>query len=340
MKKRNLFILVITQIISLIFAFPLYAGTLADVRERGYLICATTESLSGFSNQSDDGLWSGFDVDLCRAISAAIFLDPNKVEFRELKGDARFASLQTGEVDVMTRNAPWTMSRDISYSVHYVATSFFDGQSFLVKQELGVVSVYELENISVCVLRGGEDQKNIEEFFFENQIEYREILYEDRADLRVAFEARLCDAISAPASYLYSMLRNSEQPSKYSILPERISKRPLGIVVRDNDDEWFNIVRWVLFILINAEELGVNSASVESLKDTKTPAIRRLLGYEGNFGKGLGLDEEWARAIISSVGNYGEIYERNFGPQYGVLLPRGPNALWRQGGLLFAPPVR
>ncbi len=332
-----------TGIIALIFSFlilPLNAATLDDVRERGYLICGTNQSISGFSVRGEDGLWSGFDVDICRAISAAIFLDPNKVEFRPLFGSARFSALQTGEIDVMVRNGAWTMGRDISYGVRYVATSFFDGQSFLVKQSLGVVSAYELNNISVCLLKGSDDQKNLHEFFFRNQIEYREILYEDRADFALAFKYGLCDALSAPVSYLYSILRDLPDAAQYRILPERISKRPLGPVVRDGDDEWFNIIRWVLFTLINAEELGASSINVNSLKEVKTPAIRRLLGLEGDFGKYLRLEKEWVQKLLSSVGNYGEIYERNFGPQNGISLPRGPNALYKHGGLFYAPPIR
>ena len=327
-------------VIAFIYAAPSNASTLDTIRERDYLICGATEPSSGFAQQSEEGFWSGFDVDFCRAISSAIFADPNKVEFRVLSGDARYAPLQIGEVDVMVRNAAWTMRRDISYGLRYVTTSFFDDQAFLVNQSLGVVSAYELDNVTVCVTNDSYTQQNIAEFFFKNQIEYSEVLYENQADLETAFIAGLCDTISAPISFLYSIMRNQTDSSHYRILPERISKEPLGPLVRNGDDEWFNIVRWVLFALLDAEELGVGSLSIESMSDVKTPAIRRLLGLEADFGDALRLDKEWARNIISFVGNYKEIYERNFGPQTGAQLPRGPNALYKQGGLLFSPPLR
>ncbi|MCF6344283.1 MAG: amino acid ABC transporter substrate-binding protein, partial [Devosiaceae bacterium] len=326
LSKLKCFRIAIINLFALFFILPANASTLEKIRERGYLICGTNQSISGFSQQNENGLWSGFDVDICRAISAAIFLDPSKVEFLPLAGNARFSPLQTGEVDVMARNAAWTMKRDTSYGVRYVATSFFDGQSFLIKQSLGVVSVYQLENISVCVLAGSDDQKNMREFFFQNQIDYQEVPYEEREDLSAAYNAELCDAVSAPASYLYAMIRDLPEPSLNRILPERISKRPLGLVVRAGDDQWANIVRWVFFTLVNAEELGVSSLSVETINDIRTPAIRRLLGLEGDFSTALGLDPEWAQKTIAAVGNYGEIYERNFGPQNGVSLSRGSNA--------------
>lgn len=316
------------------------AQTLEQVRKRGYLICAASQPQPGFAQKSAEGFWSGFDVDFCRAVSAAVFGDPGKVEFRPLGGNARFAQLQVGEVDVVARNAPWTMWRDISYQANYVGTSFFDGQTFIVRQSVGVVSAYELADLSVCVTAGGDDQNNLADFFFENQIEYTEVLYEDRTDLLVAYRSGLCDAVSAPASWLYAIMRNLSDPAVHRILPERISKSPLGPVVREGDDEWFNIVKWVLYAQLNAEELGVNSLNLESMAAVKTPAIRRFLGLESDFGKAIGLEPDWMQSVIGSVGNYGEMYDRNFGPQTGAELLRGPNALWTQGGLLFAPPIR
>jgi len=314
--------------------------TLEAVKQRGHLICAASQPMSGFAQKSNEGYWSGFDVDFCRAISVAIFSDPNKVEFKPYSGLARFAPLQTGDVDVFVRNAPWNLTRDISYQVRYVGTSFFDGQAFLTKKQLGIVSSYELENVRVCVIGGGDDQRNLVEFFFKNQTNYEEIIYEERGDLAIAYQAGLCDTVTAPASWLYSILRSLPDSSSHQILPERISKQPLGPVVRNGDDEWFDIIQWVLFALLNAEELGINSLSVTSLEDVKTPAIRRFLGFESDFGEPLGLESDWMQKMIEEVGNYEEIYERSFGPQTGAALPRGINALWTQGGLLFAPPVR
>ena len=316
------------------------ATTLEKVRARGHLVCGSSHPLPGFAEQSDKGLWSGFDVDVCRAVAAAVFGDPNLVEFRPLSGDARFAQLQTGELDLLARDAAWNMRRDTGYGVHYVATSFFDGQGFLVPQSLGAVSAFELKGVSVCVVDDSDELARIRQFFFENQASYSEVLYEDPEDLAVAYRAGLCNAISARASWLHAIQRNMSDPKAHRILPERISKAPLGPVVRDGDRQWFNIVRWTVFALIDAEELGVTSANLDSMANTKTPAIRELLGLDGDFGKALGLKKDWMNTVIRSVGNYGEIYDRNFGAGTGAPMPRGQNALWTKGGLLFAPPVR
>jgi len=326
--------------LSLAFILPAQAQTLDKVRERGFLVCAASSSLPGFTDRSEDGVWKGFDVDICRAIAAAVFGDPNKVEFRLLSGDSRFAALQTGSVDVLSRNASWTMSRDTRFGARYVATSFFDGQSFLVRQDLGLVSAYELKDIKVCVADTGNDLINVQKFFFSNQVNYTPVTYEDRQDLAVAYQAGLCDAISAPVSLLQAIRRSLPDPAQHRIMPELISKAPYGPTVRDGDDQWFNIVRWTLFTLINAEELGVTSQNLDSMLSARTLAIRRLLGKENDFGKPLGLSRDWMLNVIRAVGNYREIFERHFGPQTGAAMLRGPNALWTQGGLLFAPPIR
>ncbi len=319
---------------------PVQAQTLEQVRERGFLTCAASNSLPGFSQRSEEGVWTGFDVDICRAIAAATLGDANQVEFSLLSGESRFASLQTGAVDVVARSASWTLSRDARFGVRYVATSYFDGQSFLVRQDLGYVSAFQLTDLSVCVADQDDDLANMRAFFFDNQAVYDELIYEDRRDLAVAYQAGLCDAISAPASFLQAVRRALPDPGMHRIMPELISKAPFGPTVRDGDDQWANIVRWTLFALIAAEESGVTSTNLESMLSSRTPAIRRLLGQEQDFGTPLGLDQEWMLAVISSVGNYREIFERHFGPQTGAAMVRGPNALWTQGGLLFAPPVR
>jgi len=330
---------------SAFFALPansqiLEPQTLAKIKERGHLICGASQPLFGFAQKNSEGLWSGFDVDFCRALSSAIFGNPDKVEFKPYNGLARFAPLQLGDVDVFVRNAYWNLRRDSVYNVSYVGTSFFDGQAFLAKKDLGVVSSFELKDVLVCVIGDSDEQDNLAEFFFKNQSETKEIIYENYADMALAYNSNLCDVISAPVSQLYSIMSSLKDPASHQILPERISKQPLGPVVRTGDDEWFNIVRWVLFTLLNAEELGVNSLSVASMKDTKNPKIRRLLSLDENFGKAIGLEKNWAKNIIANVGNYREIYEKSFGPQTGVALPRGSNALWINGGLLFAPPIR
>jgi general L-amino acid transport system substrate-binding protein len=315
------------------------ASTLDTVRARGKLLCGATDPLPGFAHQDKDNRWSGFDVDFCRAVAAAVFGDPNKVDFVPLSGSSRFALLQTGAVDLLARDASWTMRRDTGYGASYVATSFFDGQGFLVPGSRNVVSAYELNKLRVCVLDGGDDVLNLQDFFFQDQASYTEVLYEDRDDLDVAYRAGLCDAVSANASWLYAMKRGLPEPAAQVILPERISKDSFGPVVRDGDDQWFNIVRWTLFTLIDAEEVGLTQENLGSLTATKTPEIRRMLDLDGTFGRGLGLSPDFMKNIIAGVGNYGEIFDRNFGPNTGVAMLRGQNALWTRGGLLFAPPI-
>jgi general L-amino acid transport system substrate-binding protein len=315
------------------------ATTLESVRARGQLICGSADPLPGFAQSNKDGLWSGFDVDFCRAVAAAVFGDPNKVDFRPLTGVSRFALLQTGAVDLLARDAAWTMRRDSGYGASYVGAAFFDGQGFLVHQSLNVVSAYELSKVKICVLDGGDDVLNLQDFFFQNQAAYTEVLYEDREDLTVAYQQGLCDAVSANASWLYAMKRALPDPATHLILPERISKDSFGPVVRDGDQQWFNIVRWTLFTLIDAEEVGLTSANYGSLAASKTPAIRRMLGLEGTFGAAMGLSPDFMKNIIAGVGNYGEIFDRNFGGNVGVPMLRGQNALWTRGGLLFAPPI-
>jgi general L-amino acid transport system substrate-binding protein len=315
------------------------APTLQAVRDRGHLICATSDPLPGFAQPGLEGRWTGFDVDFCRAVAVAIFGDASKMEFIALSGDSRFAQLQTGAVDLIARNAPWTMRRDTGYGASYVATSFYDGQAFMVPQSLGAVSAFELDNVAVCVLDGGEELANLREFFFTTQATYEEVLYEDREDLAVAYRSGLCNAVSAPASWLNAIRRGLIEPAVHRILPERISKGAFGPVVRAGDDQWFDIVAWTLFALIDAEEAGVTSLNIQSLAAARTHKIRRLLGLEGSFGPGIGLAPDFIPKVIAAVGNYGEIFDRHFGPESGAAVVRGQNALWTNGGLLYAPPV-
>jgi general L-amino acid transport system substrate-binding protein len=321
-------------------AAPARAQTLDAVRERGFLICGASNALPGFAQQDAEGRWSGFDVDICRGIAAAVFGDPELIEFRSLRGENRFAPLQTGAVDVIVRNGPWTERRDTIYDVTYVGTAFFDGQSFLVPQSLGVVSAYELDDVTVCVLDGGDEPARLAEFFFSNQANYREVPYEDVTDLLLAYQANFCQVVSASGRQLQSIRRALPDPSVHRILPERISKDLMGPVVRSDDPQWYGIVQWTIFTLINAEELGVTSLNIESLSVTRTAAVRRLLGLESDFGAPLGLSPLFMADVVRAVGNYAELYDRHFGPQTGAALLRGQNALWRNGGLMYAPPVR
>ena len=314
-------------------------ATLEAVRDRGHVICATTDPLPGFAQIGAEGRWTGFDVDFCRAVAVAVFNDPSRMEFVPLSGNSRFAELQIGTVDLIARNAAWTMRRDTGYGASYVATSFFDGQAFMVPSSLGVVSAYELDDVSVCVLDGGDEVPNVREFFFATQATYTEVLYDSREDLSVAYQAGLCTAVSAPASWLNAIRRSLPEPATHRILPERISKGAFGPVVREGDDQWFKIVAWTLFALIEAEEAGVTSLNIDPLVAARTHKIRRLLGLEGSFGPGIGLAPDSIANVIRAVGNYGEIFDRHFGPETGAAVVRGQNALWINGGLLYAPPV-
>lgn len=319
---------------------PAAAGpTLQAIRDRGHLICATVDPLPGFAQPAADGRWTGFDVDFCRAVAVAIFNDASKMEFVPLSGDSRFAQLQTGSIDLIARNAPWTMRRDTGYGASYVATSFYDGQAIMVPQSLGVVSAYELDDVTVCIVDAPEGLANLREFFFGTQATYTEVLYEDREDLAVAYREGLCNAVSASASFLNAMRRSLPEPATHRILPERISKDAFGPVVRAGDDQWFDIVEWTLFALIDSEEAGVTSLNIDSLAAAKTHRIRRLLGLEGAFGPAIGLDRMFIANIIKAVGNYGEMFERSFGPATGAAVVRGQNALWMNGGLIYAPPI-
>lgn len=316
------------------------AQTLDAVRERGFLVCGSSGQLAGFAQQDVDGRWSGFDADLCRALAAAIFGNPDLIEFRSYRGEARFAPLQTGAVDVMMRNGSWSTGRDTRYGARFVTPAFFDGQAFLVPQSLSVVSAYELDDVSICVIDGAGELEGLDEFFFSNQTSYTSVVYEDVADLSMAYRAGLCQAISASGRQLQAIRRELPEPNLHRILPERISKEVLGPVVRNDDDQWLKIVRWTIFALINAEEVGVTSLNIDSLSAARTPAVRRILGIEGDFGSGLGLKPTFMADAIRAVGNYSELYDRHFGPQTGAAMLRGQNALWSNGGLLYAAPVR
>ncbi len=318
---------------------PVMAQTLQTVRERGFLVCGSSNPLAGFSQQDVDSRWSGFDVDLCRALAAAIFGNPDLIEFRSYRGEARFAPLQTGGVDVLMRNGAWTAGRDTRFGARYVAPSFFDGQAFLVPQSLGVVSAYELDDVSICVVDSFGELAALEEFFFSNQTTFREVLYEESADLLTAYRAGLCQVVSASGRQLQAMRREMQDPALHRILPERISKEVIGPVVREGDDQWFEIVRWTMFALITAEEIGVTSLNIDSLSAARAPSVRRILGLEGDYGTALGLRPTFMADAIRASGNYAELYDKNFGAQTGAAMLRGQNALWSNGGLLYAPPI-
>ena len=313
--------------------------TLETVRERGFLICGSSNPLAGFAQQDGDGRWSGFDVDMCRALAAGIFGNPDLIEFRSYRGEARFAPLQTGAVDVLMRTGAWTAGRDTKFGATYVLPSFFDGQAFLVPQSLGVVSAYELDNVSICVVDRTGELAALDEFFFSNQTAFSEVIYEEEADLLVAYRAGLCQVVSASGRQLQAIRRELADPALHRILPERITKEALGPVIRQGDDQWFDIVRWTVNALITGEELGVTSLNIDSLSIARAPTVRRFLGIEGNLAAPLDLRPTFMADSVRAVGNYSELYDRHFGPQTGAAMLRGQNALYSNGGLLYPLPI-
>nr|PZN85754.1 MAG: amino acid ABC transporter substrate-binding protein [Pseudomonadota bacterium] len=314
--------------------------TLNQVKQRGVLNCAVNIGLAGFSNPDDKGNWTGLDVDYCKAIAAAVLGDPNKVKYIPTTAKERFTALQSGEADVLIRNTTWSMARDSALGLSFAGVNFYDGQGFMVKKSLGVSSAKELDGATVCVQTGTTTELNLADFFRRNNMQYQPVVFEKAEECLQAYEAGRCDAYTTDASGLYSQRLQLRNPDEHIVLPEIISKEPLGPSVRQGDSQWFTIVKWVHFALLNAEELGVTQANVEEMKSSSNPDIRRLLGVEGDFGQGIGLDNDWAVRIIKAVGNYGEIYDRNVGKNSRINIARGLNALWTEGGLQYAPPIR
>lgn len=320
-----------------------HAGkTLDAIKKRGSLNCGVSTGVAGFSAPDSQGNWSGLDVDTCRAVAAAVLGDARKVNFVPLNSQARFASLQSGEVDLLARNTSWTLTRDASLGFHFAAITYYDGQGFLVPRKLKVTSARQLKNAEICVQSGTTNEKNLADYFRAQGIKVKPVVFENFEASFKAFFAGRCQAYTTDMSGLAG-LRNKEarNPDDYLILPELISKEPLGPLVRRGDDEWFAIVKWVVFALINAEELGLTRAGVDAARTgSQDPAVQRLLGVSEDTGKLLGLDRGWAWRAIKAVGHYGEIFERNVGAGSVLKLPRGANRLWSQGGLMYAPPVR
>jgi general L-amino acid transport system substrate-binding protein len=316
------------------------AATLDDVKAKGFVQCGVTTGLPGFAQPDDAGNWSGLDVDYCRAIAAAIFGDPNAAKFTPLSAKERFTALQSGEIDVLTRNTTWTMERDTSLGLKFAGVNYYDGQGFMVRKDLGVASAKELQDAAICVQTGTTTELNMADWFRTNNITYNPVVFEALPETNQAYDAGRCDALTTDASGLAGTRLDMANPDDHMILPEIISKEPLGPVVRQGDDQWFNVVKWTHFALLNAEELGVTQANVEEMKSSESPDIKRMLGVEGTFGEGIGLSNDWVVNIIKGVGNYGEIFERNVGKSTPLGLERGLNALWTNGGIQYAPPIR
>ncbi|GGK54377.1 amino acid ABC transporter substrate-binding protein [Salinarimonas ramus] len=315
--------------------------TLEQVRERGELICGSNPGLAGFGVPDAQGNWTGFDVDYCRATAAAIFGDPNAVSFIPLSAKDRFTALQAGEIDVLFRNSTSTITRDTSLGLDFPGINYYDGQGFLVSTELGVTSALELDGASVCVQQGTTTELNLADYFRRNNMDYEPVTFAQSVEAVEAYLSGRCDAFTTDASGLASERLRAPTPSDHIILPEIISKEPLGPVVRHGDNQWADIIRWVHYAMLEAEEYGITSENAAELRDTsEAPGIRRILGTEGNFGEMLGLGNDWAFNIISMVGNYGEVFDRNIGEGSPVGLSRGLNALYTDGGLQYGHPIR
>lgn len=316
------------------------AGTLDDIKARGVLHCGTGPGLAGFSLPSSSGEWIGFDVDFCRAIAAAIFGDPKAVKFTPLTAQERFTALQSGEVDVLSRNTTWTFSRDVNLGLEFAGVTYYDGQGFLVRKDLGVKAAGDLDGARICIDSGTTTELNLADYFRTHGLEFDSVIVKGADDARSNYDAESCDSYTTDVSGLASIRASLPDPENHIILDEVISKEPLGLIVRHGDSEWGDVVRWVRNAVILAEELGINSGNVEKMSASSNPEVRRLLGTEGDFGSQLGLEKEWAARTIRLVGNYGEIFERNVGKDTELGLERGLNALWNNGGILFAPPMR
>ncbi len=318
------------------------AGTTLDaVRQKGFVQCGVNTGVAGFSAPDSAGVWTGLDIDLCKGVAVALFGDAGKVRFMPTTAAQRFVALQSGEIDVLTRNATQTMARDTALGLNLAGVNFYDGQGFLVLKSLGVKSVKELNGATICVQPGTTTEFNMSDYFRANGISFTPVVIEKVEENINAFASGRCDVITTDASQLASIRVTAlKNPDDYVILPERISKEPLGPMVRHGDDQWFDIVKWTLYGMIEAEEAGVNQSNVDEKLTSKDPTIQRLLGVTPGMGKAIGLDEKWLYAVIKQVGNYGDSFERNLGKKSQIKLDRGLNDLWTRGGLMYAIPIR
>ncbi|MGC4061538.1 MAG: amino acid ABC transporter substrate-binding protein [Aquabacterium sp.] len=341
MDKRHLIHIGLVLAASLSTSQAFAGKTLDAIKQRGHLLCGVSTGVAGFSAPDDKGHWSGFDVDVCRALAAAVLGDAEKVNFVPLNSQQRFTALQSSQIDVLSRNTSWTLTRDASLGFNFAAITYFDGQGFLIPKKLKVTSAKQLKNAQVCVQSGTTTEKNLADYSKANKLSLKPIVFDTYDASLKAFFAGRCQAFTADASALASV-RNKEapKPDDYLILPELISKEPLGPAVRRGDDDWFAIVKWTVFAMQESEELGLTRANVDQMKSSTDPSVQRMLGGGEDMGKLLGLDKQWALRIVKAVGNYGEVFERNIGAQSPLKLPRGANKLWSQGGLIYAPPVR
>jgi general L-amino acid transport system substrate-binding protein len=316
------------------------AQTLKAVKDRGMLNCGANGTLAGFGLPDAQGKWTGLDVDFCRAIAAAVLNDAEKVKYVPLSAKDRFTALQSGEVDVLARNTTWTSSRDTSLGLNFTGVNYYDGQGFMVRKTLKVNSALELNGASVCVQQGTTTELNLADYFSANKMQLKSVTFASANEAVKAYDAGRCDAYTTDASALYAERLRVSDPNDHVILPEIISKEPLGPAVRHGDDQWFDIVKWTLFAMMNAEELNISTKNLDEAVKSTNPEIKRFVGTEGNFGEQLGLSKDWAVRIVKQVGNYGESFERNVGLGSPLKIERGLNKLWTKGGIQYAPPIR
>jgi general L-amino acid transport system substrate-binding protein len=316
------------------------AQTLKTIKDRGMLSCGVSQGLPGFSAPDDKGNWAGLDVDLCKAVAAAVFNDPTKVKYVPLSAKDRFTALQSGEIDVLSRNTTWTVSRDTSLGVNFAGVNYYDGQGFLVRKSLKVNSALELNSASICVQTGTTTEQNLADYFKGNNMKYEVIAFSTADETVKAYESGRCDVFTTDVSGLYAERLKLAVPADHGVLPEVISKEPLGPLVRHGDDQWFDIVKWTLFAMINAEELGITQKNVDDMAKSDKPELKRVFGTDGNLGEQLGLTKDWVTRIVKAVGNYGESFDRNVGAGSKLGIARGLNALWNKGGIQYAPPIR
>jgi general L-amino acid transport system substrate-binding protein len=314
--------------------------TLKRTIRRGEVLCGVNKGLPGFSIPDEKGNWTGFDVDFCRAVAAAIFDDPSKAKFVPLDASERFKELQSRKVDILSRNSTWSMSRETNYDLYFPAVAYYDGEGFMLPRARNIDSALDLNGSKVCVQADTTTQLNLADYFRVNNMKYTEMKFGKLEDVVKAYDSGQCDTLTADASQLYALRLNLSKPNDHVILADIISKEPLAPVVRQRDDDWMMLVKWTLYAMINAEELGITSKNIDEAMKSKKPEVMRLVGTEGAYGEDLGLTKDWAARIIRRVGNYGEIYERNVGSESQLKIPRGLNQLWSAGGIQYAPPIR
>jgi general L-amino acid transport system substrate-binding protein len=317
-----------------------YAGTLDNVKKAGVIKCGVSTGIAGFSATDSNGVWKGIDVDFCKSVAATVLGDASKVKYVSLTAKERFTALQSGEIDVLARSSTWTATRDTSLGLNFAGVNYYDGQGFLVNKSLGINDAKELDGATFCIQAGTTTELNLTDYFKANNMEYKAVTYDTSGQTIDGFKKGRCDAVTSDASQLYGLKLKMKNPDSVKVLPQIISKEPLGPVVRQGDDKWFNVVKWTMYAIIEAEELGLTSSNVDKNMNSTNPSIKRLLGSSGKAGENLGLDSKWAYNAIKQVGNYGESFDRNVGKDSKLNIARGLNNLWNKGGLMYPMPVR